>query len=89
VIAVKWRFWQLSRKHCTPDRGRNLVFEPQLTPGELILLDTAEQLDASDHDGGRSEVLEAEHRSDSALDARPSATLDIFRFPPQPACSSC
>jgi hypothetical protein len=69
VIAVKRRFWQLSHQHCIPDRGRSLAFEPQLTQGELILVDTTEQFDASDRDGGRCEVLEAEHGPGSALDA--------------------
>ena len=61
MIAVKWRFWQLSHQHCSPDRVRSLAFEPQLTQGELILVDTTEQFDASDRDGGRCEVLEAKH----------------------------
>src|ERR1700709_680203 len=62
-------FWLLRGKHGLPDRGRSLTFEPQSIQGELIFVDTAEQFYASDRDRGRFEVLEAQHRPGSRLDA--------------------
>ena len=60
----------LSRgKHGIPDRGRSLTFDLQSVQGELIFVDTTEQFYASDRDSGRFEVLEAEHRPGSRLDA--------------------
>jgi hypothetical protein len=40
---VKGIFGILRGKHGIPDRGRSLIFEPQLIQGELIFVDTAEQ----------------------------------------------
>jgi hypothetical protein len=43
-------------------------------------VDTAEQFDASYRDDGRCEVLEAEHGSDSALDAPVILFNRLFRY---------
>jgi hypothetical protein len=69
MVGGEGVFWLLRGKHGIPDRGRSLIFEPQLIQGELIFVDTAEQFYPSDRDSGRFEVLEAKHRPGSRLDA--------------------
>ena len=46
-----------------------LVFGSELSSCELSLVDAPKQFYTSDRDSGRFEVLEAEHRPGSALDA--------------------